>query len=35
MNLVTMGIFSFTMIGMEGAILQSISHGFVSGAMFL
>jgi proton-translocating NADH-quinone oxidoreductase chain M len=34
MNLVTMGIFSFTIIGIEGAILQSISHGFVSGAMF-
>jgi NADH-quinone oxidoreductase subunit M len=35
MNLITMGIFSFTIIGIEGAILQSISHGFVSGAMFL
>ena len=34
MNLVTMGIFSFNVIGIEGSILQSISHGFVSGAMF-
>jgi proton-translocating NADH-quinone oxidoreductase chain M len=35
MNLVTLGIFSFNTIGIEGSILQSISHGFVSGAMFL
>jgi len=35
MNLVTLGIFSFNLIGLEGSILQSISHGFVSGAMFL
>jgi len=35
MNLVTLGIFSFNVIGIEGAILQSISHGFVSGGMFL
>ena len=35
MNLVTLGIFSFNVIGLEGSILQSISHGFVSGAMFL
>ena len=35
MNLVTMGIFSFDLLGIEGSILQSISHGFVSGAMFL
>jgi proton-translocating NADH-quinone oxidoreductase chain M len=34
MNLVTLGIFSFNVIGIEGSILQSISHGFVSGAMF-
>jgi proton-translocating NADH-quinone oxidoreductase chain M len=34
MNLVTLGIFSFNTIGIEGSILQSISHGFVSGAMF-
>ena len=35
MNLVTLGIFSFNIIGLEGSIMQSISHGFVSGAMFL
>ena len=35
MNLVTLGIFSFNIVGLEGSILQSISHGFVSGAMFL
>jgi len=35
MNLVTLGIFSFNTLGIEGAILQSISHGFVSGGMFL
>jgi len=35
MNLVTLGIFSFNILGIEGSILQSISHGFVSGAMFL
>ena len=34
MNLVTLGIFSFNIIGLEGAIIQSISHGFVSSAMF-
>jgi NADH-quinone oxidoreductase subunit M len=35
MNLITMGIFSFNTLGLEGSIIQSISHGFVSGAMFL
>jgi proton-translocating NADH-quinone oxidoreductase chain M len=35
MNLVVLGVFSFNVIGLEGSILQSISHGFVSGAMFL
>lgn len=35
MNLVVLGIFSFNFIGIEGSILQSISHGFVSGGMFL
>eukprot|EP01040_Poterioochromonas_malhamensis_P010580 gene10580-11517_t len=34
MNLVTLGIFSFNSIGVEGAIVQSISHGFVSGGLF-
>jgi proton-translocating NADH-quinone oxidoreductase chain M len=34
MNLVTLGIFSFNVIGLEGSIIQSISHGFVAGGMF-
>jgi proton-translocating NADH-quinone oxidoreductase chain M len=34
MNLVTIGIFSGNIIGIEGAIVQSISHGFVSSALF-
>ena len=34
MNLVTLGIFSFNIVGLEGSIIQSISHGFVSSAMF-
>lgn len=35
MNLVIIGIFSFNNIGLEGAILQSLSHGFVASALFL
>jgi proton-translocating NADH-quinone oxidoreductase chain M len=35
MNLVMLGLFSFNSIGLEGAILQSLSHGFVSSALFL
>ena len=35
MNLVVMGIFSFNVVGIEGAILQSLSHGFVSSSLFL
>ncbi len=35
MNLVIIGIFSFNSIGLEGAILQSLSHGFVASALFL
>jgi proton-translocating NADH-quinone oxidoreductase chain M len=35
MNLVMLGIFSFSIVGLEGAILQSLSHGFVSSALFL
>ena len=35
MNLVVVGLFSFHSISIEGAILQSISHGFVSSALFL
>jgi len=35
MNLVIIGLFSFNVIGLEGAILQSLSHGFVASALFL
>lgn len=35
MNLVIIGVFSFNNIGLEGAILQSLSHGFVASALFL
>ena len=35
MNLVMLGIFSFNSIGIEGAIFQSLSHGFVASALFL
>jgi NADH-quinone oxidoreductase subunit M len=35
MGFVTIGIFSFNMQGIEGAIMQMISHGLVSGALFL
>jgi NADH-quinone oxidoreductase subunit M len=35
MGFVTLGMFIFSAYGMEGALLQMISHGFVSGALFL
>jgi NADH-quinone oxidoreductase subunit M len=35
MGFVTLGFFIFNPMGVEGAIIQMISHGFVSGAMFL
>ena len=35
MGFVTLGFFIFNQIGVEGAIVQMISHGFISGAMFL
>ncbi len=35
MGFVTMGIFAFNQQGLDGAIFQMISHGFVSGALFL
>jgi NADH-quinone oxidoreductase subunit M len=35
MGFVTLGIFLFNEAGMQGAVLQMISHGFVSGALFL
>ncbi|MGB8277387.1 MAG: NADH-quinone oxidoreductase subunit M [Methylovirgula sp.] len=35
MGFVTMGLFSLTQQGVQGAIFQMISHGLVSGALFL
>jgi len=35
MGFVTLGFFIFNPLGMAGGIVQMISHGFVSGAMFL
>jgi NADH-quinone oxidoreductase subunit M len=35
MGFVTLGFFLFNAIGLEGSIVQMISHGFISSAMFL
>jgi NADH-quinone oxidoreductase subunit M len=35
MGFVTLGFFVFSQLGAEGALVQMISHGFVSAAMFL
>ena len=35
MGYVTMGIFTLNQQGLDGAIYQMISHGFISGALFL
>ncbi len=35
MGYVTMGIFTVNQQGLDGAIFQMISHGFISGALFL
>ena len=35
MGFVTLGLFIFNTAGVEGAIVQMVSHGFVSAAMFL
>jgi len=35
MGFATLGFFMFNHVGMQGAVVQLISHGFVSGAMFL
>ena len=35
MGFVTLGIFVFNAQGVEGAVIQMISHGFISGALFL
>jgi NADH-quinone oxidoreductase subunit M len=34
MGFVTLGFFMFSAMGVEGALVQMVSHGFVSGAMF-
>lgn len=34
MGFVTLGFFMFSPMGIEGALVQMVSHGFVSGAMF-
>lgn len=35
MGFVTLGFFMFNDMSMQGAVVQMISHGFISGAMFL
>ena len=35
MGFVTLGIFTFTVHGIEGSVIQMISHGIVSAALFL
>jgi NADH-quinone oxidoreductase subunit M len=35
MGFVTLGTFLFNAAGLEGAVMQMVSHGFVSGALFL
>jgi len=35
MGFVTLGFFIFNRLGIEGALIQMISHGFISAAMFL
>lgn len=35
MNIVMIGIYSLNLIGLEGSIIQSVSHGFVASALFL
>ena len=35
MGFVTLGFFMFNTLGVQGALVQMISHGFISGAMFL
>lgn len=34
MGFVTLGFFMFSTLGLEGALVQMVSHGFVAGAMF-
>ncbi len=34
MGFVTLGFFIFSSLGLEGALVQMVSHGFIAGAMF-
>jgi NADH-quinone oxidoreductase subunit M len=35
MGLITLGIFAFDDLGLDGAVLQSVAHGLISASMFL
>ena len=35
MGFVTLGIFIFNPLGLQGAVIQMVSHGFISGVLFL
>ncbi len=35
MGLITLGVFAFDDLGLDGAVLQSVAHGLVSASMFL
>jgi NADH-quinone oxidoreductase subunit M len=35
MGLITLGVFAFDDLGVDGAILQSVAHGLISASMFL
>jgi NADH-quinone oxidoreductase subunit M len=35
MGLITIGIFAFDDLGLDGAVLQSVAHGLISASMFL
>ena len=35
MGFVTLGVFSFNEVGVQGAVFQMLSHGLISGALFL
>ena len=35
MSLITIGLFAFNDAGLDGAVLQSVAHGLVSGTLFL
>jgi len=35
MGLITLGVFAFDDLGLDGAVLQSVAHGLISASMFL